>query len=318
MTELATGRFAFKVDARDGDARAGVLTTPHATVLTPTFMPVGTQGSVKTLTPAEVSQTGRESFSGNLSSLARPGPDVVQRAGGLHAFTRWPHAMLTDSGGYQAFSMSERRTLGPDGFVFRSHLDGSRRVLSPEVAMAVQASLGADIAMQLDVCPPGDAPRTEVAGACSMTTAWAKRCLAAKAPSQAVFGIVQGGTYVDLRSDHAEELATMPFDGLALGGFSVGEPIARMHEVLCEVGAKLDATRPRYLMGVGTPRDLVVGIGAGIDMFDCVLPTRNARNGQALLRRGRIVIKQARFRDDPLPLDPRCECVACAGGYSRL
>ena len=171
--------------------------------------------------------------------------------------------------------------------------------------------------MQLDVCPPGDATRAAIVEACRITTKWAKRCLEARSPSQAVFGIVQGGTHVDIRATHAEALGAMPFDGLALGGFSVGEPIAKMHEILGEVASMLDAARPRYLMGVGTPRDLVVGIGAGLDMFDCVLPTRNARNGHALLRRGRIVIKQARYRDDPMPLDTTCPCPACAGGYSR-
>jgi queuine tRNA-ribosyltransferase len=225
--------------------------------------------------------------------------------------------MLTDSGGYQAFSLSGRRTFCENGFVFRSHLDGSARLLSAEVAMAVQAQLGADIAMQLDVCPPGDASRAEIAEACNTTTRWAKRCLEVKSSSQALFGIVQGGTHVDLRAIHAEELGSMPFDGLALGGFSVGEPIARMHELLGDVAALLDVARPRYLMGVGTPRDLVLAIGAGLDMFDCVLPTRNARNGHALLRHGRIVIKQARYRDDPLPLDSTCQCPACAGGFSR-
>jgi queuine tRNA-ribosyltransferase len=225
--------------------------------------------------------------------------------------------MLTDSGGFQAFSLAERRTTGEDGFVFRSHLDGSRRALSPEVAMQVQGLLGADIAMQLDVCPPGDASRADVEVACRTTTRWAARCLAAKAPGQAVFGIVQGGTDPALRAMHAEELAALPFDGLALGGFSVGEPIMKMHEVLAVIAPRLDAERPRYLMGVGTPADLVRAIGAGIDMFDCVLPTRNARNGQALTRSGKIVIKQARYKDDFSPLDPGCPCPTCAAGYSR-
>jgi len=201
--------------------------------------------------------------------------------------------------------------------VFRSHLDGARCHLSPEVAMQVQSRIGADIAMQLDVCPPGGSPRAEVEQACARTTRWAKRCLAAKRESQAVFGIVQGGSFADLRRAHADELGAMPFDGLALGGFSVGEPIEDMHRVLLEVAPHLDAGRPRYLMGVGTPSDLVRAIGAGVDMFDCVLPTRNARNGQALLRGGRIVIKQARYKDDPRPLDEACPCPACAGGYSR-
>jgi queuine tRNA-ribosyltransferase len=183
--------------------------------------------------------------------------------------------------------------------------------------MQVQGAIGADIAMQLDVCPPGEAPRPQIEEACRITTAWAKRCLAAKREGQAVFGIVQGGTHPDLRRAHADELAAMDFDGLALGGFSVGEPIERMHAVVSEVASYVDPARPRYLMGVGTPRDLVMGIAAGIDMFDCVLPTRNARNGQALLQRGKIVIKQARYRDDLSPLDPSCACPTCAGGYTR-
>ena len=313
-----TPGFGFRVTATCGAARTGVLTTPHGDVPTPTFMPVGTQGSVKTLTPAEVAATGARIVLGNTYHLwLRPGPDLVAKMGGLHAFTKWPHAMLTDSGGFQAFSLAERRTVSEDGFVFRSHLDGAKCALSPEVAMQVQGALGADIAMQLDVCPPGGSARPDVEAACARTTRWARRCLAAKAPSQALFGIVQGGSFVDLRRAHAEELGAMPFDGLALGGFSVGEPIEEMHRVLVEVAPALDAGRPRYLMGVGTPSDLVRAIGAGVDMFDCVLPTRNARNGQALLRGGRIVIKQARYKDDPRPLDPDCPCPACAGGFSR-
>ncbi len=318
MSGCVTPGFAFRVSASDGAARTGVLTTPHGEVPTPTFMPVGTQGTVKTLTPHEVAATGARIVLGNTYHLwLRPGAEAVAAAGGLHAFTRWPHAMLTDSGGFQAFSLAERRTFGEDGFVFRSHLDGSRRALSPEVAMQVQGLLGADIAMQLDVCPPGTASRSELEEACRVTTRWARRCLAAKRRDQAVFGIVQGGTDPDLRRAHADELGELAFDGLALGGFSVGEPIARMHEVLGEIASHLDPARPRYLMGVGTPRDLLIAIGAGVDMFDCVLPTRNARNGQALTRSGRIVIKQARYKDDPSPLDPSCGCPACAGGYSR-
>ncbi len=313
-----TKGFGFRVTARCGAARTGVLRTPHGDVPTPTFMPVGTQGSVKTLTPAEVAATGARIVLGNTYHLwLRPGPDLIAKLGGLHTFTKWPHAMLTDSGGFQAFSLSERRTVSEDGFVFQSHLDGAKCALSPEVAMKVQGALGADIAMQLDVCPPGGSPRADVEQACARTTRWAARCLAAKAETQAVFGIVQGGSFVDLRKAHADELGAMPFDGLALGGFSVGEPIEEMHRALVEVAPHLDATRPRYLMGVGTPADLVRAIGAGVDMFDCVLPTRNARNGQALLRGGRIVIKQAVYKDDPRPLDPECPCPACAGGFSR-
>ena len=318
MARPTTPGFAFRVTARDGNARAGVLTTPHGDVDTPTFMPVGTQGTVKTVTPGEVAATGARIVLGNTYHLwLRPGPDVVAAAGGLHAFTRWPHAMLTDSGGFQAFSLADRRTSDDDGFVFRSHLDGSRRALSPEVAMQVQAKLGADIAMQLDVCPPGDAPHEQVESACRTTTRWAVRCLAAKDPGQALFGIVQGGTDRTLRSVHADELGAMPFDGLALGGFSVGEPLARMHEVLADAAPRLDPERPRYLMGVGTPTDLVRAIASGVDMFDCVLPTRNARNGQALLQHGRVVVKQARYTGDHGPLDASCVCPTCAAGYSR-
>jgi queuine tRNA-ribosyltransferase len=317
--------FGWRKTAQDGAARAGILTTRHGDVPTPTFMPVGTQASVKTLTPAEVAATGARIVLANTYHLwLRPGPEVVASIGGLHAFSRWPHAMLTDSGGFQAFSLAERRTLSDDGFLFRSHLDGSRRALSPEEALRVQRLLGADIAMQLDVCPPGGAPRAEIEAAVQRTTLWAHRTLAARQVAQgdepdeqAVFGIVQGGLHVDLRRRHAAELGELELDGLALGGFSVGEPIEEMHAVLPEVVPALDPNRPRYLMGVGTLRDLVIGIGAGVDMFDCVMPTRNARNGQAITRHGRVSIKQARYREDPLPVDEQCDCPCCRGGYSR-
>jgi queuine tRNA-ribosyltransferase len=221
-------------------------------------MPVGTQGSVKGLSPAEVAATGARIVLGNTYHLwLRPGAELVAKLGGLHTFARWPHAMLTDSGGYQAFSLAERRSASEDGFAFRSHLDGSKHLLSPEEAMRVQGLLGADIAMQLDVCPPGQAPRDEMERAVAQTTRWAHRCLAARREGQAVFGIVQGGTHRDLRRAHAEELGALSFDGLALGGFSVGEPMPLMHEVLNDVAPTLDRERPRYLMGVGTPFDLI-------------------------------------------------------------
>jgi queuine tRNA-ribosyltransferase len=310
--------FAFQTVAEDGNARAGVLTTRRGPVLTPTFMPVGTQGSVKTLTPDEVAATGARIVLGNTYHLwLRPGAEVISELGGLSAFTRWPHATLTDSGGYQAFSLAERRTLSDDGFVFRSHLDGSKHLLTPEEAMRVQGLLGSDIAMQLDVCPPAAAPREDVEAAVAQTTRWARRSLAARHPDQAVFGIVQGGLHTDLRRQHAEELGELAFEGLALGGFSVGEPIEQMHEALSEVAPRLDRARPRYLMGVGTPGDLVRAIGAGIDMFDCVLPTRNARNGQAITRNGPLSIKQAKYKIDAAPVDEACGCPCCRGGYSR-
>jgi queuine tRNA-ribosyltransferase len=319
----------YRLEVQDGHARAGTLITPHGEVPTPTFMPVGTQGSVKGCSPEEVAATGARIVLGNTYHLwLRPGADTVAALGGLHRFSRWPHAMLTDSGGFQAFSLASNCKQTDDGFEFRSHLDGRRCHLSPEEAVRVQRLLGADIAMQLDVCPPGGAEIEQVRRACRTTTAWARRCLEARRIAeevderrQAMFGIVQGGTDPALRREHAAELASLDcgrhFEGLALGGFSVGEPIDVMHQVLAEVAHELDPKRPRYLMGVGTPRDLLVAIGAGVDMFDCVLPTRNARNGQALTRDGKLVIKNARYKDDPLPIDPECRCPACAGGYSR-
>jgi queuine tRNA-ribosyltransferase len=320
-----TPGFAFRVVARDGRARRAVFDTPHGAIETPTFMPVGTQGSVKTLTPSEVASTGARIVLGNTYHLMlRPGASAIAALGGLHGFTRWPHAMLTDSGGFQAYSLSTASGLrslvdvAEDGFAFKSHLDGSAHTLTPEDAVRVQGLIGADVQMQLDVCPPGDSPRPVVAEAVARTTRWARRSLATpRPPRQALFGIVQGACFADLRRAHADELGALPFDGLALGGFSVGEPVERMHETLADVTSALDDERPRYVMGVGTPRDLVVAIGAGADMFDCVLPTRNARNGQALTRAGRVVIKQARYKDDPRPIDEACACACCAEGYSR-
>ncbi|WP_394837880.1 tRNA guanosine(34) transglycosylase Tgt [Pendulispora rubella] len=320
MKPRASG-FAFRVLAQDGHARRSVLTTPHGDVDLPTFMPVGTQGSVKTLTPDEVSSTGARIVLGNTYHLwMRPGPETVAELGGLHGFSRWPHAMLTDSGGFQAFSLSKLTKLTEDGFTFRSHLDGKKAHLSPEEAVRIQGLIGADIQMQLDVCPPGDSERSVVEEAVARTTRWAKRALAAPRPEgQALFGIVQGSCFPDLRKAHADQLAALDpgFDGLALGGFSVGEPIPRMHETLAEVAWYLDPERPRYLMGVGTPLDLLVGIEHGVDMFDCVLPTRNARNGQALTRFGRLIIKNARYAKDPQPIDPECGCSGCRAGFSR-
>ncbi len=341
MTTPRTPGFALRIHAQDGHARAGVLTTPHGDVPLPTFMPVGTQGTVKTLTPREVASTGARVVLGNTYHLwQRPGPEAVDALGGLHGFSKWPHTMLTDSGGFQAFSLGAspsargrgklpadaagaRTSLvspSEDGFTFRSHLDGTKRHLSPEEAVRVQGLLGADIQMQLDVCPPGGSDDAVLEAAVAQTTRWAKRALASpRPPRQALFGIVQGGTNARLRRAHAEELAALDpgFDGLALGGFSVGEPIPAMYETLAEVAHTLDPERPRYLMGVGTPEDLIHAIEQGVDMFDCALPTRNARNGQAFTRHGRIVIKQAAYKADPRPLDPDCGCDACQTGYSR-
>lgn len=307
-----------EVVATDGTARAGVLSTTHGDVNTPCFMPVATQATVKALSPDEVSATGARMLIMNTYHLwLRPGAELVRDAGGLHTFSRWPHAIATDSGGYQAFSLAERMKLSEEGFRFASHLDGSSRLLTPEESMRVQGLLGSDIAMQLDVCPPAGASREALVEAVERTSRWAARCLEAKAPGQALFAIVQGGLDVPLRRRHARVLEALSVDGIALGGFSVGEPPFEMHRVLAEVAPGLDPTRPRYLMGVGTREDLVRAIGVGIDVFDCVLPTRNARNGQAFVRGGKLVIKNARYREDMAVLDDTCACPVCTEGYTR-
>jgi queuine tRNA-ribosyltransferase len=308
----------FRVESTCGNARAGTLTTSHGEVKTPAFQPVGTQATVKSLSADEVAGTGARLVIMNTYHLwQRPGPELVAERGGLHEFSRWPHSITTDSGGFQAFSLAERTRVDEDGFEFSSHLDGRRLRLSPEEAMRIQGLLGSDIAMQLDVCAPAGAARAELELAVARTTRWAERCLRAKSQPQALFGIIQGGLDVELRLEHAEALAKLPLDGLALGGFSVGEPIDAMHATLERVAPRVDARRPRYLMGVGTPFDIVRAIASGVDMFDCVMPTRNARNGQAFVPGGKIVIKNARYTNDPRPLDEACLCDACRGGYSR-
>jgi queuine tRNA-ribosyltransferase len=308
----------YRLDAGSGNARAGRIITDHGEVLTPAFMPVGTQASVKALSSEEVHATGARMQIMNTYHLwLRPGPERVAELGGLHQFARWPHAIATDSGGFQAFSLAARTKMTEDGFEFSSHLDGKRLKLTPEEAMRIQGLLGSDVAMQLDVCANGTAALPELRAAVDRTTRWAERCLAAQSPGQSLFGIIQGGTNVELRLEHAETLGKLPFQGLALGGFSVGEPPAHMHAALVQIAHRLDAARPRYLMGVGTPEDLLVAIGAGVDLFDCVMPTRNARNGQAFTWQGKVTIKNARYRADPSPLDPECSCSACRQGYSR-
>jgi queuine tRNA-ribosyltransferase len=309
---------SFRLHRHSGEARSGVLVTEHGEIPTPVFMPVGTQAAVKGLDADDLERLGlRLAIMNTYHLWLRPGAEVVAAQGGLHGFSRFRGAIVTDSGGFQAFSLAERVKLGEEGVEFSSHLDGRRLLLSPEEAMRVQGLLGSDIAMQLDVCPAAGAPRAEVEAAVARTSRWAERCLAAAKPGQAVFGIVQGGVDVELRLAHIEVLKKLPFAGLALGGFSVGEANELMHRTLAVVAPKLDATRPRYLMGVGTPADLVRGIGAGVDVFDCVIPTRNARNGQAFTRSGRIAIRNARYRDDHAPLEADCTCPTCAGGYGR-
>lgn len=322
--EQALPKLHYELQGCSGQARAGVLRTSQGEVPTPAFMPVGTQATVKALSAEDISSTGAKMVIMNTYHLwLRPGPENVAEAGGLHEFSRYRGAIATDSGGFQAFSLAERMKLTEDGFQFRSHLDGSKLLLSPEKAMEVQGLLGSDVAMQLDVCPPGNASREERVAAIERTTRWARRCLDSRRASesgqtpQAVFGIVQGGTDVELRLKHLEELSDMEFDGLALGGFSVGEPSDKMHEALAQVAPAMDSQRIHYLMGVGTPVDLVRAIGCGIDLFDCVMPTRNARNGQAFVQGGKIVIKNATYRTDRRVLDESCDCLTCAGGYTR-
>jgi len=315
---LPTSGFSFRVDAVDVDARCGELTTPRATIETPAFMPVGTQATVKALTPEEVASTGARIILANTYHLwLRPGAESVASHGGVVGFMKWPHALLTDSGGYQVFSLAKHRIIDDDGITFRSHLDGTLHRLTPEEAMRVQALLGSDIAMVLDECPPARAPRAEIQRAIARTTDWAERCLRTEpAEGQARFGIVQGGTELDLRMSHLQTIGALDFDGVALGGFSVGEPPAQMYDLLSQIGPAMPHDRPRYLMGVGTPADLLRALSAGIDLFDCVLPTRNARNGQALTWGGRVNLRQARHRDDESALDARCDCSVCMT-YSR-
>ena len=315
---LPTPGFSFEVHAQDGDARTGTFTTTRAAIETPAFMPVGTQATAKSQTPAEVAATGARIILANTYHLwLRPTAERVRHFGGVQRFMRWPHAMLTDSGGYQVFSLADLRTIDDDGVTFKSHLDGAKLRLTPEESMRVQALLGSDVAMVLDVCPPGGAERKVIEDAMRRTTLWATRCLASPAADgQARFGIVQGGAHVDLRLAHLADIAALPFDGIALGGFSVGEPIPEMYQALTEIVPKLPSEKPRYVMGVGTPYDLIHGMGAGVDLFDCVLPTRNARNGQALTWGGRVNLKQARHRDDESPVDALCECPVCTT-YSR-
>ena len=289
-------RLKFEVSATDGKARAGRVELPRGAFQTPVFMPVGTQATVKSLTPADIAELDARIILSNAYHLyLRPGVEVVQTCGGLHDFMGFPGLVLTDSGGYQIFSLRSLMKIDDRGVSFRSHIDGSAHFLGPEEAMAVQAGLGSDIAMAFDQCPPSDAPRRRVKEAMERTTLWAGRCVEQPRPDhQTRFGIVQGGLHVDLRRRHLEQICAMPFDGFALGGLSVGETPEEMAAVLDEVAHELPADRPRYLMGVGRPEDLVTAIGAGIDMFDCVMPTRNARNGQLFTGTGRVVISHAR------------------------
>ncbi|MFQ5735370.1 MAG: tRNA guanosine(34) transglycosylase Tgt [Thermodesulfobacteriota bacterium] len=306
-----------KKDAASG-ARLGRVTTPHGSFPTPVFMPVGTRATVKGLTPEELVELGAGIILANTYHLyLRPGHQVIKELGGLHRFMHWDGPILTDSGGFQVFSLGKLRKITEEGVSFSSHIDGSRCVLTPEGAMEIQEALGADIIMVLDECTPYPADRGYATRSMELTHRWAARCKAARSGSdQALFGIVQGGMYADLRKRSAETLIETGFDGYAIGGLSVGEEKALMQEMVESTAAHLPETHPRYLMGVGTPEDLVYCVSRGIDMFDCVMPTRNARNGTLFTRRGKLVIKNARYERDALPVDPECGCYVCTN-YSR-
>jgi queuine tRNA-ribosyltransferase len=305
---------SFTVTHTDGGARRGVLELPHGRVDTPQFMPVGTAGSVKALAPDDLERIGAQIVLGNTYHLLlRPGPELVAEMGGLHRFMSWGGCLLTDSGGFQVYSLAEQRKITEEGALFRSHLDGSKHLLTPERAVQVQRQLGPDILMCFDECPPSGADRKVHEEAVSRTTRWALRCQQEwrKDPRGSLFGIVQGGLERDLRERHAAEIASLDLPGHALGGFSVGEEPARMWEGVAHAAPLLPAHKPRYLMGVGTPEDLLRCALLGIDLFDCVLPTRVARNGLLFTRRGRLQIKAARYARDPRPADPECRCYTC-------
>jgi len=312
--------FPFDISATDGAARAGVLKTPRGEIRTPAFMPVGTAGTVKALTVEQVRQTGADIILGNTYHLMlRPGAERVKRLGGLHRFMRWDGPILTDSGGFQVMSLSAISKVKEEAVTFASHIDGTKFVLTPERSIEIQADLlGADIVMQLDECVAWPAEEARAAEALRLSARWGARCKAAfgERDRQALFGIQQGSTFEHLRRESAERLMEIGFDGYAIGGLAVGEGHDQMMETLDHSAAMLPAERPRYLMGVGKPLDLVEAIARGVDMFDCVLPTRSGRHGQAWTREGPVNLKNARFAEDDQPLDPTVDCPA-ARDYSR-
>lgn len=314
------GSFAFKVDqsSTENQGRLGWLTTPHGEFPTPVFMPVGTQATVKAMTVEDLQAIGFPIILGNTYHLyLRPGADIVREAGGLHGFMNWPGAILTDSGGFQVFSLSKLTKVTEEGVLFRSHIDGSSHMFTPESVIGVEEALGSDIMMQFDHCLPHSSTYEEAKAAMERTTAWARRCRDAQTRNdQALFGIVQGVVYRDLREKSAEQLVALDLPGYAIGGLSVGEPKPVMYEVLDYTVPILPSDKPRYLMGVGSPDCLWEGVERGIDMFDCVFPTRIGRNGTALTRKGRVIIRDARYARDFTPLDPDCGCPTCQN-YTR-
>jgi queuine tRNA-ribosyltransferase len=309
---IITKMFEFKITSKNARARAGVFTTPHGNLQTPVFAPVGTQATVKTLTPAQLVELGATLVLSNTYHLyLRPGDDLVAELGGLHRFMRWPHPMLTDSGGYQVFSLVKTRQIDDDGVTFKSHIDGSTHRFTPERSIRIQENLGADIIMAFDECSdPNDHGYTKIA--MERTHSWAERSVKAKRRAdQALFGIVQGGINADLRSESAQFISSLDTPGVAIGGLSVGETKEQMHSMLDVVTPILPESKPRYLMGVGTPEDLIDGIVRGVDIFDCVLPTRLARHHSAFSSGGRLNLMNASFARDERPIDGECDCYTC-------
>jgi queuine tRNA-ribosyltransferase len=313
----SSSNFTFDINACQGRARAGTFHTPHGDLLTPFFAPVGTKATLKATTPAQLEELNASLVLANTYHLyLRPGDELVNEMGGLHRFMSWPRPILTDSGGFQVFSLSATRKIDEDGVTFKSHIDGSMHRLTPEKSIAIQEALGADIIMAFDECaPPYDLEYNQRAMA--RTHAWAQRCLEAKTRSdQALFGIVQGGIYPDLRQASSQFIASLGFPGHAIGGLSVGETKDETHAILELVDLALPQDKPRYLMGVGRPEDILEAVERGCDLFDCVLPTRNARKGTVFTSRGKLVVKNASFAEDERPLDPECDCLACRS-FSR-
>ncbi len=312
--------FAFELIKKDPDtgARLGKMLTPHGPIDTPAFMPVGTQGTVKSLRPDDLQTCGAQIILGNTYHLyLRPGHETIRKLGGLHTFMNWTGPILTDSGGFQVYSLGALRKILPDGVMFQSHIDGSRHFLTPEKAIEIQEALGSDIMMCLDECTPYPATLQQTRDSLDLTVKWAKKCAEAKTnPEQALFGIVQGGTYLDLRRQAVEQIVPVGFDGYALGGVSVGEPKEIMYAITDEITPLLPSDKPRYLMGVEMPADIVYAVSCGIDLFDCVIPTRSARHGLLFTNSEKIVIKNARWREDDHPLDETCDCYTCKN-YSR-
>ncbi|MCL2761316.1 MAG: tRNA guanosine(34) transglycosylase Tgt [Desulfuromonadales bacterium] len=310
----------FDIIAKDknSSARRGLLQTAHGAVETPIFMPVGTQATVKAMTPDELVSIGSQIILGNTYHLyLRPGHELIKHMGGLHRFMQWNKPILTDSGGFQVFSLGELRKISEEGVKFQSHLDGSAHFISPEISIEIQEALGSDIAMCFDECPPSPDDFSYVEKSLEMTTRWAKRCKdAKKREDQALFGIVQGGIFPELRKRSITDLQKIGFDGYALGGVSVGEEKAKMLEVIQFSAPFFPEDKPRYVMGVGTPEDLIEGVFNGFDMFDCVMPTRNARNGMLFTSFGRVNIKGLQYLEDDSPIDPECDCYVCKN-FSR-